>query len=236
MKVSLISASILIAAAACVAPSPAPVQRDPADVAAAGPVDAGRAIDTSGGPITRVGERGGGVELRFPPAQGLDLSRPGALSFWIQAERWNAVSPRYLRFVRVAGRDGSVFLIERDTRRSENAPEALIVGLFGAPGKRRHSLTLACGPAFYASRWHFVAVSWDAVGFTARVDRGPVVRKAVPAGTFERLFPARASWKLGDRHPETTLIADLRRFDHPLPVEMLDALFAAGPAGLDRAR
>jgi hypothetical protein len=191
------------------------------------------------GRAIRFGARANGVEIRYAREGNLDFSAPGGLSFWVRPVNWRRVDAGrsgYVRFIRSGGRDGSSFVLERDVRRPPSAKhEKLLVGFFDLRGSQRYYLALRAGPPWRNGRWHFVAASWDAVGFAASVDGQPLIRRAMPEGLAAVHFPAAgegATWVVGDRiTDEGYALDELRIYSRALRDEDVRALFAAAREG-----
>lgn len=167
------------------------------------------------------GAQGGGRQLAWPAAGRIDLATPGSLVLVVEPVRWLRAGPgsAYVPFVAVQGVGGASFLVERDVRAPGRTGEKLFAGFWELPGERRQFLEIDLSDAWQAGEPHTIALSWDATGFSVRVDDGPWRTLAVPGGVVARAFPAdRSRLVLGSPNAETTRITRLRvlrRAAHP---------------------
>ena len=183
------------------------------------------------GKALRLGVGAGGTRLDFPMRGNLDLRAPGAVSFWVTATGWRPKAPpgeRYVRLLRLTGRPGAVFVVERDLR--EGKQERLLVGFFGLVGGDQRFLLRQVGPFWRPGDWHLLAVNWDSAGFELSVDGGPWVRKVVPGDRIARSFDSsdpKASIALGDQTLEFSHLDDFAVYTRPLSQDDVAALWAA---------
>lgn len=187
------------------------------------------------GRALRLGVAAGGARIDYPLASNLDFSRPGALSFWISPRGWQAKAPPgdsgYVRFLHVVGRERSVFLVQREPRRTMQ--EALALGFFDLPGGEKHFLQIEAGPRWGSREWHLLVVDWDAAGFALSVDGAPFVRKGVPGERIRAFFGRPvpdATLVVGGRSREFSLLDELTIYARPLGDADVAALWQRGQA------
>lgn len=180
-----------------------------------------------------IGGEKGGMRAHYRAEDNLDLSRPGALSFWISPVRWIKPGESEKRdimglFVRHA-RNGGSFAVNR-TGFSVNPPrkDHLLAGFFQLPGITQAFVEVHGTDAWRDGAWHLVVLCWSRTGFGLSID-GANFEPAefavpIPAESFN--FPGRESeFLVGNLSAETTALDELTIYTRPLRFEEARALY-----------
>lgn len=175
------------------------------------------------GEAIRMGTRAGGAELRYALRDNVDLTKPGAVAFWVAPLAWDesGAGDQYVRLVRIHAGRGSMLLVQRERRAAQRREERFLAGLFatGASGvEGDRYLALSAGPRWAKRSWHLVVLTWDRTGFGASLDGEPIAWQPLPGALLERLVGDQggAQLVLGGNTGEAWLLDDLTVYGRSL--------------------
>jgi len=157
---------------------------------------------------------------RYPAEGNLDLTRPGALSFWVCPVAWDRSQPTGIRnnLFGTNYSDQGYFGINRMAARAEGGRQVQDDMLYfyaeSFPGANRTYIQLGdtLGPEWENGIWHLIVINWKGSHFEVSVDGGGL--KSGDLGT--PIDPAAVNDILVGGCQEQTLIDEFMIYGRPL--------------------
>lgn len=184
-----------------------------------------------------------GVEIEYATPDNIDLSSPGAMSFWIAPRQWHQrdeVDQRpYLRMfnLRAAGR-GHFFIqrqgfryVTRDDGTLSRRHDRFQVGFYNLSDWDNVIHSSGVSRDWQARDWRLVVINWDRAGYAVSYNGESPSRREFPRSLdpddFAPDSPPSDRFTLGHgSREETTLVDELTIYRRPLEPSEIAALYA----------
>ena len=192
----------------------------------------------------------GGIQVKYHSACNVDLTRPGALSFWMAPEDWlqpgEEVKERpYLRFFHLQGAGAGYFFIQRQGFVNKTLPNGKLskrsdmfqAGMYSFADWKNQLLGAYDTLNWQNGEWRFFVINWDRNGMSLHVNSKLKNQTRYSRVLDEKDFPDKKSpsafFRIGTgKSRETTRLDDLIVYRRNLNEEEIRKLYQAGvPAG-----
>lgn len=175
--------------------------------------------------------------INFLARENLDLSRPGALSFWVAPENWYSREEHnarpYLHFFKTRGRKAGAFMVQRQGfSKKPKRGDLLWAGCAAMTGVGTKGVVRYGTLNWKKEDWHFIIFNWDRRGIAMSVDGSPFRRtdflRPLP-DELVGLVSDKHLFSVGNNNKERTLLDEFVIYNRPLKSEEAAQLYKIKP-------
>lgn len=175
-----------------------------------------------------------GCVVFYQQEKNIDLTKPGALSFWVAPFKWIEKGEKdarpYIHFFTLYAKRGALLIERMGFAKKTKRQDRLISGFYNFPDFKGCGIASANTMEWKRGKWHLIVFNWYVNSFEISIDGNPPVKKNLPRKIEEKDFKDnnRNFFYIGHKGEESTLIDEFIIYNRPLNQEEISLIYKGG--------